>query len=216
MVVDLDGLLIDSETWSWQAHNEVLQGLHAEPLRLDEVRLLVGLDAGAEWELLGRMRALPVDHSTYAAAQRTAFIALEERSIAPMPGVLELLAVVATRGLRLGLASNSRRSSIHRALDRLDILDRFGAVVSVEDVPHGKPAGDVYALALARLGVAPEAALAIEDSAVGVAAARAAGLYCIAVPNAITEMQDFGHASLRLSSLLEVARLLATDDDAAR
>jgi HAD superfamily hydrolase (TIGR01509 family) len=209
-VLDLDGLLIDSETWSWQAHNEALRRLNVAPLQLHEVRALVGLDADAEWRMLRALRNVPSTQEAYAEASRSAFRALRERSIAPMPGTMELLDVVARRRLGLGLASNSPRGSILRALDALGVRDRFGAIVSVDDVAHGKPAPYVYQLALERLGAAARRALAIEDSATGIAAACAAGMSCIAVPNALTAAQDLSRADVRLDSLHDVALLLAT------
>ncbi|HWE62179.1 MAG TPA: HAD-IA family hydrolase [Chloroflexota bacterium] len=205
IVLDLDGVLIDSEAWSWQAHNEVLAHYDAEPLSLPEVQRLIGLDAEDEWAMLITMRRLPVGWATYAAAQRTAFVAIRERSLAPMPGVQDLLDAVAGSMLRLGLASNSPRPSIIQALDGLNIRARFQAIVSVDDVAAGKPAPDVYLRALRELALPAQVAVAVEDSAIGVAAARAAGLFCIAVPNALTAAQDLRLAHLRLESLRDVA-----------
>ena len=65
----------------------------------------------------------------------------------------------------------------------------------------GKPAPDTYLAACAALGVEPARAIAVEDSPHGVTAAKAAGLYCVAVPHALTEQLDLGHADLRVSSL---------------
>jgi HAD superfamily hydrolase (TIGR01509 family) len=62
------------------------------------------------------------------------------------------------------------------------MLEVFDTIVTADDVAHAKPAPDLYLLACERLGVAPADALALEDSASGVAAAKAAGLTCIAVP----------------------------------
>ena len=62
------------------------------------------------------------------------------------------------------------------------MVDTFDAIVTSDDVAHAKPAPDLYLLACKRLGVAPADALALEDSASGVASAKAAGMTCIAVP----------------------------------
>jgi HAD superfamily hydrolase (TIGR01509 family) len=204
-VLDLDGLLIDSETWSWQAHNEALERFHAAPLSLSEVQRLIGFDSEDEWAVLTRMRRLPADPEGYRTALRAAFVAIRDRSLAPMPGVQELLDVMAARGLGLGLASNSHRSSVVQALDGLGIRERFGAIATVEDVAEGKPAPDIYLRALAVLGVPAQEAAAVEDSPIGVAAARAAGMLCIAVPNPLTAALDLRAASLRLESLHAVA-----------
>jgi HAD superfamily hydrolase (TIGR01509 family) len=83
---------------------------------------------------------------------------------------------------RLGLASNSPRSLVDTALATAGIADAFDTIVTSDDVVEPKPAPDLYLLACERLGVAPSEALALEDSPSGVAAAKAAGLTCIAVP----------------------------------
>jgi HAD superfamily hydrolase (TIGR01509 family) len=208
LVLDLDGLLIDSEMWSWQAHNEALAQFSQPPLTLEEIRLIVGLDAADEWTALRSLRTLPGDDGSYSLAHREAFIALRERSLAPLPGVHELLTQADAMGLRLGLASNSPLPSVTAALTGIGILRYFTAIASGHELPHGKPHPGVYLLALERLGLRPEQACAIEDSAVGMTAARAAGLYCIVVPSEITAGQDFTGANLRVESLTDVARWL--------
>jgi beta-phosphoglucomutase-like phosphatase (HAD superfamily) len=81
-------------------------------------------------------------------------------------------------------------------LDRLALLDLFAVVVTREDAGRTKPAPDLYLTALSRLDVPASDALAVEDSANGVAAARAAGIRCIAFPNSVTARQDLSHADV--------------------
>ena len=86
-------------------------------------------------------------------------------------------------GLPVGLASNSSREFVERALAVSALADgHFDVVVSADDVEAPKPAPDLYLAACAALGAAPERAAALEDSPPGVASARAAGMYVIAVP----------------------------------
>ncbi|HXT35075.1 MAG TPA: HAD-IA family hydrolase [Chloroflexota bacterium] len=208
VVVDLDGLLIDSETWSWQAHDRALASFGLPALSLEEVRRLVGLDAEDEWATVQEMRPLDVSAAAYSVVYREAFIDLRETNLGPMPGVGDLLEVVSARGWRLGLASNSGRASIIAALTGLNILEHFAAIASAEDVPSGKPDPAVYQLAMARLGATPERSMAMEDSATGLRAARAAGMYCVAVPNAFTLSQDLSPANRLFPSLREAAEWL--------
>jgi beta-phosphoglucomutase-like phosphatase (HAD superfamily) len=83
------------------------------------------------------------------------------------------------------LASSSNRPIIELVLELAAITDRFEVTVSSEEVERGKPAPDVYLEALRRMQVAPEKAAAIEDSTNGLVAARAAGLFVVAVPNPV-------------------------------
>ena len=209
LILDLDGLLIDSEMWSWQAHNEALARLGAAPLTLREIRLLVGLDADGEWAMVSGMRTLPLPRAAYTALHREAYLALRDRLLAPLPGVRELLAQAKLGGLRLAVASNSPLPSITASLVGMGIRERFAAVCSADEVPHGKPAPDVYLLALERLGLRAGQAAAVEDSTYGLAAARAAGLRCLVVPSEITAAQDLDLATERFPSLREVAQWIA-------
>ncbi len=97
-------------------------------------------------------------------------------------------AVAAVRRLagtfRLGLASSSDRPLIDSVLSTSGLGELFEVTVSSEEVARGKPSPDVYLEATGRLGVAPDRSAAVEDSANGIRAARAAGLRVIAIPNA--------------------------------
>ena len=88
-------------------------------------------------------------------------------------------------------------------LERLALRHRFTHVVTAGGALKAKPAPDTYLEACARLGVDPGAALAVEDSPNGIAAAKAAGLTCVTVPNTITQGLDLSAADLRLSSLAD-------------
>ncbi len=74
-----------------------------------------------------------------------------------------------------------------------------------DDVAHAKPEPDLYIAVLDCLGVHPSEAIAIEDSPNGVAAAKRAGMRCVAIPNTITARLDLSQADLTLSSLAEVS-----------
>lgn len=105
------------------------------------------------------------------------------RQVKARPGALELVEGLRDLdGVRIGLASNSPRFLVEDALATAGLTGAFETIVTSSDVEHAKPAPDIYLRACADLGVAPSEALALEDSASGVAAAKAAGLTCIAVP----------------------------------
>ena len=99
----------------------------------------------------------------------------------PRPGAPELVEALAGRR-RLGVASNSPRKWVESVLESAGLADRFEVVVTSEDVAEPKPAPDVYLRAAELLGSPASEAVALEDSPPGAAAARAAGMYVIAVP----------------------------------
>jgi HAD superfamily hydrolase (TIGR01509 family) len=118
-----------------------------------------------------------------------------------LPGVLNLIDEARQRGLRLAVASNSLREHVDNYLKYLGLYEKFEFTsCRTDDIPP-KPAPDLYLAVLKKLSVDGAEALALEDSATGIASARAAGLWCVAVPNASTREQDFAPAHLRLESL---------------
>ena len=104
-----------------------------------------------------------------------------------------------------GVASSSRRDWVEGHLDRRELLGYFDAVRCRDDVAAAKPDPGLFTSALAALGVEPECAIAIEDSANGVTAAKRAGMFCVVVPNAMTKSMRLDDADLRLQSLADVS-----------
>jgi HAD superfamily hydrolase (TIGR01509 family) len=128
-----------------------------------------------------------------------------------MAGVRDYIADAKRLHLRLGVASSSSRVWVLGHLERLSLHPEWDAIRTREDVARTKPAPDLYIAAVKALGVAPREAVAFEDSRNGIAAAKDAGLLCVAVPNALTAAMDLSRADIRLRSLAEtpLERLLA-------
>lgn len=121
-----------------------------------------------------------------------------------LPGVPALVAALRAAGVPIAVASSSERSWVMRWLDRHDLSRSFTAVVTREDVRHTKPDPEVYLTAAGRLGVPPAGCVAVEDSLVGIAAARAAGMRVVAVPTATTRFLDHTSADAVVDDLSAV------------
>ena len=120
-----------------------------------------------------------------------------------LPGVEDLLATATVRGIPLGVASNSFHNHVDGHLARLGLSHFFKTVTCRDDVTNPKPEPDVYLEACHRLGVDPTACIAFEDSGPGHAAAAAAGITVVVVPNPSTRHDHFPHAERVLTSLAE-------------
>lgn len=118
-----------------------------------------------------------------------------------LPGVERYLEEARRLGLKTAIASSSSRDWVLEHLRRFELEDRFEAVVCREDVERTKPDPALYCVALQRLSADPNDAIALEDSSNGIRAAKAAGIYCVAVPNAMTSSMDLSSADLRLDCL---------------
>ena len=118
-----------------------------------------------------------------------------------LPGIGRYLADAARLGLRTAIASSSSRRWIDEHLERFGIGGRFETIVSRDDVEQTKPDPALYRVALERLSTQASQAIALEDSSNGIKAAKAAGIFTVAVPNAMTASMDLSAADLRLESL---------------
>jgi len=182
IVFDNDGLLLDTEH-AWTRAETVLFERHGEIFTAGHKRELIGTSAAESAAKVERMLGLP--GRGRALMEDLHELVMEEllAGVPPRPGALELLAAVRSAGIPVGLASNSPRAFVDRALAAAQLTNgHFDVVLSAEDVVRPKPAPDLYLAACAALGVAPERAAALEDSPPGVASARAAGMFVIAVP----------------------------------
>jgi HAD superfamily hydrolase (TIGR01509 family) len=212
LLFDFDGTLVDTESVDLRSWQEVF-ATHGVEVPLERFALRIGtLNGPDELDELDALLDAPCDREAVQASRRAREAELlAEESL--RPGVREYLEEARELGLVLGIVSSSSRSWIAEGLDRLGIPDGW-AVVSCADGDRtlGKPSPVLYERALRELGVGAEEAIAFEDSPNGIAAARAAGIFCVAVPNPVTRALDLGAADLVVESLAELplARLLAS------
>jgi HAD superfamily hydrolase (TIGR01509 family) len=119
-----------------------------------------------------------------------------------MPGVVEVVRALRERGITLAITSSAVRSSIEMILLRLGLRDAFALIVDGSEVTNGKPDPEAYLVTARKLGVRPEECVVIEDSHVGVLAAKRAGMYCIAVRNPHAQIyQDLSAADVVVESM---------------
>jgi sugar-phosphatase len=203
-IFDMDGLLADTEPlWhevECAAYAEV--GLDITPeecmqtmgMRVDEA--VEYWFAKAPWdgspaEVVGRI----VGRMVEAIAARTQ----------PMPGAVDLLQRLRARDWPLALASSSPYAIIDAVVTRCGFADAFDVIHSAEDEENGKPHPAIYLTTAAKLGVAPTACLALEDSVNGMVAAKAARMTCVAVPMpGARDDPRWGLADVVLSSLVDL------------
>ena len=204
VVFDLDGLLLDTE----QVWDEVREALVRERGGRWHDRAqadMMGMSSHEWSRYLHEELGLPEPPEEL---NRLVVERMEERYRDGLPvidGAVDAVRRMAERW-PLGLASSSNRPLIDLALDRMGVADLFHATVSSEEVERGKPAPDVYVETARRLGVPPERLAAVEDSANGIRAAKAAGMRVVAIPNRHFPPGDdvLALADVRLDSLAEL------------
>jgi HAD superfamily hydrolase (TIGR01509 family) len=182
VVFDNDGLLLDTEA-AWTRAEEDLFARRGRAFTTEHKRALIGSSPTTSAVMLEAMLDSPGEGEALTDELHALVMAEVLAGVPPRPGALVLVDALRAAGVRLAVASNSRREFVEHALRTAGLADgRFDVVVTADDVAAPKPAPDLYLSACSALGAAPERCAALEDSAVGVASAVAAGLYVVAVP----------------------------------
>jgi HAD superfamily hydrolase (TIGR01509 family) len=178
-IFDMDGLLLDTEPLWWQAESELLER-HGDRLTDADREATHGRGIGDTIAIYAE-RLTGVDPVALEAELLDLMRAHYAMGPEPRPGAQALVRSLEGR-LRLGVASSTTARLVRLALEGAGLLDAFETVASGADLGRAKPFPDAYLAACRALDVAPEEAIAFEDSPVGVRAARAAGLVVVAVP----------------------------------
>jgi beta-phosphoglucomutase family hydrolase len=184
VIFDMDGVIVDSEPLHVRAFEEVFDQLGHGSDHGIHFPDFFGRSDRVVWEsFIARHRpSQSLAELTHVKEQR--YLELLHATQPIYPGVESLIRTLAAN-TPLGLASGSVHTMIEAVLALRGLRPLFRAVSSSQDVAHPKPAPDVFLHAAAGLGIAPEECVVIEDSAAGVAAARAAGMRVIAITNSL-------------------------------
>ena len=183
IILDMDGLMVDTEPLykiAWQA------AAREVGFDLDDrlYAMIVGRTmAGCERVLSEQFGpTFPVER----VRERRPILWREEverSGVKPKPGLLELLALADTYGLRTAVATSTNAETAAFTLGRSGLAGRISTLVTGDQIAHSKPAPDIYLEAARRLGVEPAACIAIEDSEAGVLSISNAGMRGILVPH---------------------------------
>ena len=201
VALDLDGVLADTETQFLRAVNEILAQERLAPLSDDEAVGLVGLDNKTFWGRLCELRPLGLSFGEYSEWVDTVARAIYARDLTPADGAVELLARIRAEELPLGLATSGETAWVDSRLGVLGLKGAFDVVVTGDRIRRPKPHPDIYQAAALELGVAPGDVLAVEDSPTGVASAKSAGMFTVAVRTRWTKHLDLSSADAVVDSL---------------
>jgi HAD superfamily hydrolase (TIGR01509 family) len=180
---DMDGLLIDSEPFWKRAEREAFAevGIHITDEMSKVTAPMTTAEVAAYWYAYRPWTGRSTFDLERAVVSRVRELVSAHGK--PLPGVQDTLRACRSRGWRVGLASNAPFEICEHVVKTLGLHQEFDAIFSADAVARGKPAPDIYLEAARRMGVPPAQCLALEDSASGVQAARAAGMTVVAVPS---------------------------------
>jgi HAD superfamily hydrolase (TIGR01509 family) len=199
VVFDLDGLIADSEPLHDRANDLYVEraGLTLDEGLRDE---MMGRRVRELTDVLAAQRAQPPD-PVFAAREAIFWELLEGEGVQAMPGLDKAVARLTAAALPLAVVSSGTSDYVEFVLRWLGVRGAFQVVVSGEEVRRGKPDPEGYLLAARLLRAEPADCVALEDTFHGIAAARAAGMHAVAIPNALTAGTDFSAADAVVDDL---------------
>ena len=205
LIFDFDGLMVHTEQPIFDAYCEIFAEHDAE-LPLSTWESIIGSTGHRDqlFVVLEDMIGRAVDRDTLRERAREKHHAIANH-LPAVDGLVEQIESAQALGLGLAVASSSTAEWVAGHLGRLGLLHHFEAICTREDVTNVKPDPELYRLAVARLGAEPNEAVALEDSPNGIRSAKAAGLFCVAIPNPLTSQMELGHADMQVATMAELS-----------
>jgi len=200
VIFDMDGVMIDSEPL-WEKTEHILlarRGVEYTPTYRDQI---VGLNQNDSGKLLINTFELEETVEDIIFERVEILTAIYEEELEVVAELIPLLEDLRDNKFKLAVASSSPMRVINFVLDMFSLHEYFPVVVSGECTDKGKPHPAIYLHTAERLEIEPSECVAIEDSINGVKSAKAAGMYCIAVPDKRLSQEEFQNADLIVSSL---------------
>ena len=205
IVLDMDGLMVDTEPLSRRAWDQVL-ATYGHVLDDSVYNSIIGYRFDESATMLIETYDLPVKMDVLAQQKAAILAEIRAAGVPLMPGLYELHAAIKQRGVPWGVATSSPRYHAQDILRQIGLQDSCQIIVGGDEVLRGKPAPDIYLLAAERLGFETECCLALEDSVPGGRAAIAAGMRLVAVPGGHVGKGEFSFAHHVYPSLTQVAK----------
>lgn len=202
VIYDLDGLLVDTEPIWQKVESSVFTSIGLPIGRLMTIQTMgMRVDQVVDYWYKRKPWAKPSKKEVESRIVKGVVEAVRSKAI-PLPGVLENIELFNQLGIPMAVASSSYMEIIEAAIDNIGIRRFISTIHSAELEEYGKPNPAVYLTTAMKLGVQPQNCLAFEDSPRGVESAKAAGMWCVAVPNPhLQSGSDFEKADMIIDSL---------------
>lgn len=208
IIFDLDGVLLDSVGRDIAITVQVFNNFGYSITQSDEQYIIGWHPADRISVFAEKFNMSPEEQQLIVAAEKHLYRELWDSTSKLLPGVKECLDTMKTKGLTLALATTSTGESVSKFLQKFNLHGYFTLILTREDVFTRKPNPEVYTKAWNELGYKSEEMIVVEDTEIGVRAAKSAGLPCVAVPNDYTKAQDFSGADYVIKSIGELTKIV--------
>lgn len=205
VIFDMDGLLIDSEPY-WKIAEKEVFGKHGLTLTDELLRQVMGYRLSEVVQHWYDYKPWPNPNLKQTETDILACVkALIIANANALPGVYQTLQYCQQQGYKIALASSSNMELINAVVEKLNIAHYFNLIWSAQYEAYGKPHPAIFLSVAQKLQVSPTNCVVFEDALNGVIAAKAARMYCIAVPEEISFNEArFAIADVKIPSLLDI------------
>jgi len=181
VVFDLDGTLVDNMPWHTRAFDAFLERRGRPALSMEWRRCIDGKRNSEIFPLLFDEALSPEQIGAFEAEKEGLYREISRGALTALAGAHRLLDGLSAAGIAVAVATSAPAENVTHTLAEIGLTDRLPLVVRGDQVPRGKPAPDIFLHAASLLGEEPVHCLAFEDAPLGVAAARTAGMRCVAI-----------------------------------
>jgi len=204
VIFDNDGVIVDSEPLHHLAEKQTM-ARYGVAITEDEFLKYVGIGTEqmfGDW--IKKFQLTAADPTEMIERHQGTLMQLFIEQVQPTPNVVPFIQQLANKQYKLAVASSSQRALVEIGLRKYDLLNYFQVVVCADDVTNPKPDPELFLRAAEQLQVSPAGCLVIEDSAAGIQAAKAAGMYCVGYLNAHSGRQDLSAADIVVGDFGEI------------
>lgn len=182
IIFDMDGVLIEAKDWHYEALNKALKLFGYDISRVDHLATYDGLPTKRKLEMLSIERGLPNELHKFINEMKQQYT-MEVVQTQCKPRFIHeyALSKLKSNGYKLGVASNSIRSSVEVMMQKSCLYDYFDVMLSTDDITNPKPDPEIYETAIHRLGLDATEVLIVEDNENGIKSARGSGAHVLVV-----------------------------------
>ena len=210
VIFDMDGVIAETEHAHIVAEKQTMLK-YGIKISEDELHEYTGTTAKVMFTSLIKKHRLDTTFDRIFKEKEEILFKLLEEDVQPTKGVIDLLRKLRKMKVKLAVASSSHKRMIEYVLKKLEIIDFFDSIVGAEDIDRSKPDPEIFLISAKRLNVKPEECIVVEDSKLGVEAAKKAGMKCLGYINPSSGKQDLSKADFVAEDFckLDIQKLLS-------
>lgn len=205
IIFDMDGLMVNTEPIQSEAFANTIRAYGKQPIPyVNGLVHEIGVRGDKNFAAMKIRYGIDEPIDVLRKRRRFEYEKLLAKGVGPMPGLLDLLALLRKNNVLIAIASNSPQKHIQLIIGSLGIKQYFNAITSGEEIQHGKPNPECFEKTSQKLKLPPEECLVIEDAESGVNGAKQIGMKVIAIPSIYTQHHIMDKADRVYSSLGDI------------